>query len=92
MVLIGCNFEYREKPNFMKKHKISRRKFIGTASAAAVGSATFGLNLVYGISKPEDQKDIVSIVRIRDGNIARAVEEAIDLLGGIKAVTSGKTE
>ena len=75
----------------MKKYKISRRKFIGTASAAAVGSAAFGLNLVYGCSKTGGSKtDKVSIVRIRDGNIAIAVEEAIDLLDGIEAVTSGK--
>jgi len=31
--------------------------------------------------------DIVSIVRIKNGNIARAVEAAADLLGGIESVT-----
>jgi uncharacterized protein (DUF362 family) len=75
----------------MSKIKISRRKFISTASTVAIGSAAFGLNPVNegnlsGISKNE----IVSIVRIKDGNIARAVEEAIDLLGGIKSATRGK--
>jgi uncharacterized protein (DUF362 family) len=75
----------------MKKLKISRRKFIGTASTAAFGSAAFGLNLVYAESLPgKSKKDIVSIVRIKDGNIAEAVEEAIDLLGGIKTVTKGR--
>ncbi len=76
----------------MKKLKISRRKFIGTASAAAVGSAAFGLNLVCGCSSKGRSKGIVSIVRIKDGDIARAVEEAIELLDGIKAVTSGKNK
>jgi uncharacterized protein (DUF362 family) len=77
----------------MKKSKISRRKFIGTASAAAVGSAAFGLNLVYGCeSKGASKTDKVSIVRIRNGNIARAVEEAIDLLDGIEAVTAEKNK
>jgi uncharacterized protein (DUF362 family) len=33
---------------------------------------------------------VVSIVKIKDGNIGAAVEEAIQLLGGIEAVTSGK--
>ncbi|MCX6301072.1 MAG: DUF362 domain-containing protein [Bacteroidia bacterium] len=74
----------------MKKPKITRRKFIGTASAAAIGSAAFGLNLVYGYSSEGRSKEIVSIVRIKDGDTATAVEEAIELLGGIKAVTIGK--
>lgn len=75
----------------MKKVKISRRKFIGSVSTLAVGSAAFGLNLTYGRSLPGGSgKDIVSIVRISNGNIAGAVTEAIDLLGGINAVTHGK--
>jgi uncharacterized protein (DUF362 family) len=75
----------------MKKLKISRRKFIGTASAAAVGSAAFGLNLVYGDNLPGRlKKDKVSIVRIKEGNISKAVEEAVDLLDGIREVTRGK--
>jgi hypothetical protein len=82
-----------EQENYsnMKKPVISRRKFIETASTVAVGSVAFGLNKVYDDSfygKPK--KNIVSIVRIKDGNIARAVEEAIDLLGGIKTVTKGR--
>lgn len=77
----------------MKRLKISRRKFIGTASTIAVGSVAFGLNHdynenLYGKSK----KNIVSIVRIKDGNIARAVEEAIDLLGGSKQLQKGEIE
>jgi uncharacterized protein (DUF362 family) len=35
-------------------------------------------------------KNIVSIARVKNGNIAKAVEEAIDLLGGMQAVTKGK--
>jgi uncharacterized protein (DUF362 family) len=75
----------------MKKIKITRRRFIGSASALAVGSAAFGLNHAYGsILTGEPRKDIVSIVRISNGNIAGAVMEAIDLLGGINALTRGK--
>ena len=75
----------------MKKANISRRKFIGTASAVAAGTAIYGLDF-----RPEPlntviaRKESVSIVRIRNGNIRAAVEEAIDLLGGIKSVTAGK--
>jgi uncharacterized protein (DUF362 family) len=75
----------------MKKQGISRRKFIGSAAVAALGSTVFGIKNVYGnIDDYKTAKDVVSIVRVRDGNIQRAVEEAIDLLGGIKAVTNGK--
>jgi uncharacterized protein (DUF362 family) len=74
----------------MKKTKITRRKFIGTASTAVVGSATLGINFVCGCSSNGRSKGIVSIVRIKDGDIVRAVEEAIELLDGINAVTSGK--
>lgn len=75
----------------MTKIKISRRKFIGSASTVAVGSAAFGLNFAYGDSLTgKSKKEIVSIVRIKDGNIAKAVEEAIELLGGIKTATRGK--
>lgn len=71
--------------------KISRRKFIDTISTVAAGSAAFGLN-PFGSKNPIEsyQKEVVSIVRIKNGNIALAVEEAIDLLGGIKAVTKGQ--
>ena len=75
----------------MKKSYISRRRFIGTASTLAIGSAAFGLNPNSAeniTGKPE--KDIVSIVRVKDNNISKAVEEAIDLLGGIKSVTRGQ--
>jgi len=83
----------KEIQKVMKEFKISRRRFIGTASAAALGSAAFGLNFDHEESPTgSSKKDIVSIVRIKDGNIARAVEEAVDLSGGIKAVTRGKNK
>jgi uncharacterized protein (DUF362 family) len=75
----------------MTVQKITRRRFIGSVSAAAAGYAALGL---HPVAKAEitgrSGKEIVSIVRIKDGNIPRAVEEAIDLLGGIKKVTHGK--
>jgi uncharacterized protein (DUF362 family) len=77
----------------MKRSQISRRKFVSSATVVAIGSSAFGLKL-FGrsslIVRPE--KDVVSIVRIKNGNIAKAVEEAIDLLGGIKTVTRGKNK
>jgi hypothetical protein len=80
-----------KKKTFMKKNNLSRRKFISTASVAVIGSSVLGLNNIYGKSNDvKSKKDIVSIVRVKDGNVAKAVEEAIDLLGGIKTVTRGK--
>lgn len=75
----------------MAKSSISRRRFIGTASAFAVGSAAFGINpFGRGYLPLIPKKETVSIARIRGGNVAAAVEEAIDLLGGIEAATAGK--
>lgn len=77
----------------MSDIRISRRKFIGTASVAAMGSAAFGLSPARGWNfNRESGKEIVSIVRMKNGNIEKAVEEAIDLLGGIHTVTRGKNK
>lgn len=63
----------------------TRRHFIeagmGSLALAAVGRWPFAL----GRETP-----VVSIARVRNGDVARAVEEAIDLLGGIGHVTAGK--
>lgn len=75
----------------MNRPKISRRRFVITTGTLAVGSAAMGLNLKLDADPVErPARSIVSIVRIKDGNIAHAVEEAIDLLGGIKKVTEGR--
>jgi uncharacterized protein (DUF362 family) len=75
----------------MSKSKISRRRFISTASAVAMGSAAFGINTFNKKYLPgKSQKETVSIARIRGNDISGAVEEAIDLLGGIEAATAGK--
>ncbi len=64
---------------------VSRRKFIQTTASAAAGISLLSIG-----SSSVPHRHVVSIVRIRDGNTERAVEEAIDLLGGIKSVTRGK--
>ena len=75
----------------MKKNKVSRRKFIGTATTALIGTSAFGMNIIEGCTQNKNQKkDIVSIVRVKDDNFSNAVKEAIDLLGGISQVTSGQ--
>jgi uncharacterized protein (DUF362 family) len=75
----------------MEKNAISRRKFICSATVAAIGTTVLGMKNANGSrTDSEITKNVASIVRIKDGNISRAVEEAIDLLGGIKTVTRGK--
>jgi uncharacterized protein (DUF362 family) len=75
----------------MRKNNISRRKFVGSATLLAVGTSALGTNLfAHRTLNAESEKNIVSIVRIKDGNIGKAVEEAIDLLGGINSATKGK--
>jgi len=66
----------------MALEELNRREFL-LAGAAAL--AAFPVAAAKAPPKP-----IVSIVRIRDDRIDAAVEEAIDLLGGIKRVTRGK--
>jgi uncharacterized protein (DUF362 family) len=60
--------------------QVSRREFL-LASSALTSALNAGAK-----SGP---KPVVSIVRIQNDNIAKAVEKAIDLLGGIRHVTKG---
>jgi uncharacterized protein (DUF362 family) len=74
----------------MARNYISRRKFIRSATIAALGSTILAKSRVDGNGlKLSSDKHIVSITRVQDGNIAKAVEEAIDLLGGVESVTTG---
>ena len=59
---------------------------MGIAMGAATGSLTLGA--VRWPSTPE--RAVVSVVKIKRDKIGAAVEEAIDLLGGIETVTKGK--
>jgi uncharacterized protein (DUF362 family) len=66
----------------MRHKKISRREFIITGS---VGTLAIATGLTFSHTTP-----VVSVVRIKNGRIASAVEEAIDLLGGIEEVLGTK--
>lgn len=67
--------------------RMTRKEFlrrVELALAAAVLAPLMKPALAAG------EKPVVSIVKKGDGTVARAVEEAIDLLGGIDTVTAGK--
>ena len=67
----------------MKKPKnFSRREFVITGVTGTLGIAS-GFTFA-------DPDPVVSVVKIKDDNIAYAVEEAIDLLGGIEEVARDK--
>jgi uncharacterized protein (DUF362 family) len=75
--------------------KINRRDFIKTLAAGGaalgLGNSAFGslLKGPQGTWLPEG-KAVVSVVRIKHDNIDYAVRNAIDLLGGIRSITTGK--
>src|SRR5579859_2233051 len=70
----------RMEARMVPHESVSRRGFLlttlGGAAALAVGAT------------PE--KPVVSVVRIKNDKIAAAVEEALDLLGGVERITKGK--
>lgn len=73
-----------------KPHKSSRRDFIRKSTGLILGTATVPLALSPIQCALREKKAVVSISKIKDDNINYAVEEAIDLLGGINRITKGK--
>ena len=84
------------------RRDISRREFLAAAVIGSTGlltacqpqSATTPTSLPATIVPTpltsSSMKAVVSIAQIKDGDIGAAVEEAIDLLGGIENITAGK--
>lgn len=75
----------------MTRRHLSRRRFLETGVGAALGTVAAPLTaraLPGVVDTPP--RSVVSIARVRNGQIGRAVEEAIDLLGGIETVAKGK--
>ncbi len=66
----------------MAPYELNRREFLLTGAAALAAGP-----LVRAMAAP---RPVVSVVRIRNDKIDAAVEEAIDLLGGMGHVTRGK--
>ena len=74
----------------MNRAKINRREFLDRSGKWLLGAAAGSLAATGPGCVPKGEKAVVSIVKIRNENIGAAVEEAIDLLGGIGGVTKGK--
>jgi uncharacterized protein (DUF362 family) len=69
---------------------INRREFLDRSAKLVLGVAAGSLALPTLTRAGLQENAVVSIARIRNGNVGGAVEEAIDLLGGIGEVTKGK--
>ncbi len=74
----------------MKHKDLSRRDFVKTGVGAAIGAATGPLTLGGLTPLFAAEKPIVSIAKVKNDDIAYAVEEAIDLLGGIETAAAGR--
>ncbi len=68
----------------MKTRKMNRRDFVRTTFAGTVALAAG----MYPFINPA----VVSVVRIKNGNISNAVEEALNLLGGVKSIFENKNQ
>lgn len=66
----------------MKHRTFTRREFVVTGS---VGTLAIASGFTFLKTTP-----VVSVVRIKNGNIHNAVEKALDLLGGIKEIAENK--
>jgi len=81
----------------MRPDHISRRHFLKTGVSMAVGVTTMpfgakaaGSGASWVFSEGARARPAVSVVRIRNGRTEAAVEEAIDLLGGMETVAKAK--
>ncbi len=74
----------------MNSLRINRREFLDRSGKLLLGAAAASLAAGETTCIPKGEKAVVSIVRIRNGNIGAAVEEAVDLLGGIGGIAKGK--
>jgi uncharacterized protein (DUF362 family) len=76
----------KRRPHFL----LTRREFLETSLKTAAGLAAGPIALARSRSGPDEEKSVVSIVKIKNGNIGLAVEKAIDLLGGIGTIARKK--
>jgi len=67
----------------MRPSQMTRRGFLTTVAAGVPGSC-------FGATLTEAVRPVVSIVKIRNGNVDYAVEHALELLGGLRAISQGK--
>ena len=68
----------------------TRRDFVKTGAGVVIGTAAGALTPSWLAGRSALEKPVVSVVKIRNARVDRAVEQAIDLLGGIETVAKSK--
>lgn len=71
-------------------HACTRRSFLRLGAGAALLFVPANRKGALFAGSGEPATPVVSIAKVRNGDLPAAVEEAIDLLGGIQQVTAGK--
>ncbi|MFO7906978.1 MAG: DUF362 domain-containing protein [Pirellulaceae bacterium] len=74
----------------MKAKKLTRRDFVKKSAGIALGTAAGSMMAGSSTSEVDSEPEVVSVIRIRNDRVDLAVEEAIDLLGGIETVAKNK--
>jgi uncharacterized protein (DUF362 family) len=74
----------------MHHRHLTRRDFVKTSAGVALGTAANSLLPPWLGRRYAAEPPVVSIVQIGNGGVERAVEAAIDLLGGLETVAGGK--
>ena len=74
----------------MRHRHPSRRDFVKASAGAVLGTAAGGLVPRWRGSRFAGDKPVVSVVKVANGRVDLAVEEAIDLLGGMETVAKGR--
>jgi uncharacterized protein (DUF362 family) len=74
----------------MRHRALSRRDFVKTGAGVVVGAAAGGLGFGGPWLASARDRPVVSIAKIRNDRVGYAVEQAIDLLGGIETVARDK--
>jgi uncharacterized protein (DUF362 family) len=74
----------------MKRNQLTRREFLSTSKDVALGAVAGSIGLDAIGCDYISGRSVVSVARIQNDRIDVAVERAIDLLGGMGAITRGK--
>ncbi len=74
----------------MRHCDLTRRDFVKTSTGLIIGAAAGGLGISGTRIGVQGEPPVVSVVKISNDRVGYAVEEAIDLLGGIETVAMGK--
>ena len=71
-------------------NEFSRREFLKAGVGAAAAAVISPLSIINIGKSSDNHKAVVAVTRVKNDRVGYAVEEAIDLLGGVREVAGGK--